>query len=257
VMDIVNAGDTLQFLMDDGTTTPTNRSSSYRNGLLGLGWYNRADPNYGGNPPKAVSHENLLVKATISEPVITIEAPTNLSATEASPTQINLHWTDTSTNEQGFKIERKTGITGVYSEIASVGIDAITYQDNSVATNKSYYYRVRAYSGNSYSDYSNEVSIIRKPTEMQLYVNFPNPCKLETLISYTVPNTTALYTVTLKIFNVLGQEITTLANEQKPSGYYEVKWNTRQQSSGVYFYRLIVTDGSHTYSDMKKMVLIK
>jgi hypothetical protein len=255
VMDIVNAGDTLQFLMDNGITAPTNRTSSYRVGVNGLGWYNRADPNFGSG--KAPSYENLLVSATISEPVIVIEAPTNLSATEVSPTQINLHWTDTSTNEQGFKIERKTGAAGVYSEIASVGVDSTSYQDHSVAANKSYYYRVRAYSGGSYSNYSNEVGIIRQSSDMQLSVNHPNPFRMETVIGYSVPNSTASYIVTLKIFNMLGQEIAVLVNEQKPSGYYEVKWNALHQSSGVYFYRLRVTNGNETYSEVKKMVLIK
>jgi hypothetical protein len=255
VMDIVNTGDTLQFLLDDGTTAPTNRTSSYRIGLNGLGWYNRADPNYGGG--KAVSHENLLIRATITEPIIMIEAPANLSATEISPTQIHLHWTDTSTNEEGFKIERKTGAAGIYNEIASVGMNSTSYQDNSAAANKSYYFRVRAYNGNSYSNYSNEIGIIRMPSEMQLMVNHPNPFKLETVIGYSVPNTSVSYTVTLKVFNVLGQEVAVLVNEQKPPGSYEVKWNTLQQSSGVYFYRIVVTSGKETYSDIKKMVLIK
>ena len=66
-------GDTLQFLLDDGTTTPTsNRTSSYRNGVNGLGWYNRADPNYG----KPVSHENLLLTVSIAVPTAVIEAAT-------------------------------------------------------------------------------------------------------------------------------------------------------------------------------------
>jgi hypothetical protein len=73
VVEVVGAiGDTLQFLLDDGTTSPTNRTSSYRNGVLGLGWYNRADPNYG----KPVSQENLLLASTISVPTAVNEAAT-------------------------------------------------------------------------------------------------------------------------------------------------------------------------------------
>jgi Peptidase M30. len=66
-------GDTLQFLLDDGIATPTStRTSSYRNGVNGLGWYNRADPNYG----KPVSHENLLLTASIAVPTAVIEVAT-------------------------------------------------------------------------------------------------------------------------------------------------------------------------------------
>jgi hypothetical protein len=56
---------------------------------------------------------------------------------------------------------------------------------------------------------------------------------------------------------VLGQEIATLVNEQKQAGYYEAKFNGVNQSSGVYFYRLSITDGNKTFQDIKKMVLMK
>jgi hypothetical protein len=64
VVEVAGAvGDTLQFLLDDGVTSPTNRTSSYRTGSNGQTWYNRADPLYGsGKPP---SYENLLLSATI------------------------------------------------------------------------------------------------------------------------------------------------------------------------------------------------
>jgi Fibronectin type III domain len=103
----------------------------------------------------------------------------------------------------------------------------------------------------------NNAGIALMPTSMKLYANYPNPFNPETVIRYTVPGASASYTVTLKIFNVLGQEIATLVNEQKSSGYYEVKWNALRQSSGIYFYRLSVSDGSKTFQDTQKMVLMK
>ena len=65
------AGDTLQFLLDDGTTTPTDRSSSYRVGVNGLGWYNRADANYAAG--KTPSFENFLITAYIAATVSDVE----------------------------------------------------------------------------------------------------------------------------------------------------------------------------------------
>ena len=103
----------------------------------------------------------------------------------------------------------------------------------------------------------NNAGVALTPSGMKLYANYPNPFNPETVIRYTVPDASASYTVTLKIFNVLGQEIATLVNEQKQSGYYEVKWNALQQSSGIYFYQLSITDGSKKFQEIKKMVLMK
>jgi photosystem II stability/assembly factor-like uncharacterized protein len=103
----------------------------------------------------------------------------------------------------------------------------------------------------------NNAGVALAPSSMKLYANYPNPFNPETVIRYTVPDASASYMVTLKIFNVLGQEIATLVSEQKSAGYYEVKWNALQQSSGIYFYQLSVTDGTKTFQDIKKMVLMK
>jgi hypothetical protein len=103
----------------------------------------------------------------------------------------------------------------------------------------------------------NNAGVALTPSSMKLYANYPNPFNPETVIRYTVPDASSSYTVTLKIFNVLGQEIATLVNEQKSAGYYEVKWNALQQSSGVYLYQLSITDGSKSFQDIKKMVLMK
>jgi hypothetical protein len=95
------------------------------------------------------------------------------------------------------------------------------------------------------------------PSSMKLYSNYPNPFNPETVIRYTVSDRSPSYAVTLKIYNVLGQEIATLVNEQKPAGYYEVRWNASQQSSGIYFYEISIMDGSQTFRDIKKMVFMK
>jgi subtilisin family serine protease len=77
IMEVVGTvGDTLQVLLDDGTTSPTNRASSYRTGLNGLQWYNRADPNYGGG--KAASFENILISATIASISVGVEQQSSI-----------------------------------------------------------------------------------------------------------------------------------------------------------------------------------
>ncbi len=103
----------------------------------------------------------------------------------------------------------------------------------------------------------NNAGVALTPLSMKLYANYPNPFNPETVISYNIPGAPESYTVTLKVFNVLGQEIATLVNEQKMPGYYEVRFNGTNQSSGVYFYQLSITGGSKTFQEIKKMVLMK
>jgi hypothetical protein len=86
--------------------------------------------------------------------------PTDLTAMEASSTQIDLSWADNSDpifNEDGFRIERKTGALGSYVEIATVGQDMTTYSDV-LGDQDTYYYRVRAYNSLGNSSYSNEAT---------------------------------------------------------------------------------------------------
>jgi fibronectin type 3 domain-containing protein len=90
--------------------------------------------------------------------------PTAATATAVSSSQINLTWIDNSASETGYKIERKTGLAGTYSQIALVGANVQSYPDtNGLAPNTKYYYRVRATNGTLDSDYSNEPSATTFP----------------------------------------------------------------------------------------------
>lgn len=95
---------------------------------------------------------NFNIKATVlSAPA----APTNLIATAASRTRIDLHWQDNSDNEDGFRIERKAA-AGSYTEIDTVEANVTSYSDPGLEEGTLYCYRVRAYNGQGNSDYSNE-----------------------------------------------------------------------------------------------------
>jgi len=85
-------------------------------------------------------------------------APSGLSATAASSSEIDLSWTDNSSSEMGFKIERKTGSGGTYAEIATVSAGVISYSSTGLTASTAYYYRVRAYSSGGNSSYSSEAS---------------------------------------------------------------------------------------------------
>ncbi len=95
---------------------------------------------------------------TIAKNFVSPNAPTGLSATAISSSQINLSWTDNSNNETGFKIERKIGANGTYTQIATIGANINTYSDTGLTWGTTYYYRTRAYNSFGDSTYSNEVS---------------------------------------------------------------------------------------------------
>uniref|UniRef100_A0A832CZ84 T9SS type A sorting domain-containing protein n=1 Tax=Ignavibacterium album TaxID=591197 RepID=A0A832CZ84_9BACT len=103
---------------------------------------------------------------------------------------------------------------------------------------------------NSVNDNSNFI-----PDRFSLMQNYPNPFNPTTKIKFSIPT---LEFVTLKVYDVLGNEVATLVNEEKPAGSYEVEFKSsfgnRQLANGVYFYQL-KTGGD--YLETKKMILLK
>jgi hypothetical protein len=88
------------------------------------------------------------------------------------------------------------------------------------------------------------------PKQYMLSQNYPNPFNPVTNIKFSIPKSG---NVTLKVYDILGRQVTELVNEYKPQGSYMVDFNASGMASGVYFYRL-ETPG---YSDVKKMILVK
>jgi subtilisin family serine protease len=98
-------------------------------------------------------YSNTASAVTLSPPV----APTNLVATAVSSSRIDLTWTDNSTYESGFKIERSTdGV--LFSQIGTLIANGTTYSNTNLSAAATYYYRVRAYDGPNHSGYSNLTS---------------------------------------------------------------------------------------------------
>ena len=105
-------------------------------------------------------------------PAKTPAAPSGLSATAVSPSQIDLIWTDNSNDELGFRIELSLdGATG-WTEIATVAVDATTYSDTALTSSTTYFYRVRAYNSGGGSDYSNVASATTQATGGETMVTF-------------------------------------------------------------------------------------
>jgi subtilisin family serine protease len=85
-----------------------------------------------------------------------LSAPTDLSADPQSSSRIDLRWTDNSAVESGYKIEEEAGAGGTFTEIAEVGPNVQRYSRTGLSASTTYTYRVRAFKGNDFSDYSNE-----------------------------------------------------------------------------------------------------
>jgi hypothetical protein len=88
------------------------------------------------------------------------------------------------------------------------------------------------------------------PTEFNLAQNYPNPFNPSTSIKYQV---SGISQVSLKVYDVVGNEVATLVNEFKPAGSYEIEFNASMYSSGIYFYKL----QAGSFVETKKMMFLK
>jgi hypothetical protein len=98
-------------------------------------------------------------------------------------------------------------------------------------------------------DVENEKDL-ETPEEFSLSQNYPNPFNPTTYIEFRIAN---FGFVLLKIYDLLGKEVATLVNEEKPAGNYEVEFDASNLSSGVYIYKLTAGE----FNSTKKLILIK
>jgi hypothetical protein len=189
-----------------------------------------------------------------------------------SNNSVTLNWiTATELNNSGFSLERKQ----VLSQQSSVGISnwvevgfingngttsesqSYSFIDNNLSSGK-YIYRLKQIDFDGTFSYSNEVEVdMSFPQIFSLEQNYPNPFNPSTSIKYTIPNVTLSGVegsrVILKIYDLLGNQIATLVNENKPAGNYEVSFNAKNLSSGTYFYKL----QAGSFVETKKMILLR
>ncbi len=103
---------------------------------------------------------------------------------------------------------------------------------------------------NSSSSTTIVMKSLKIPGSYLLHQNYPNPFNPTTTIKYSIPRTSF---VSLKVYDILGKEVTTLVNEEKPQGNYKVEFNADKLSSGIYIYQL----STNNYISSRKMLLLK
>lgn len=181
---------------------------------------------------------------------VALEAPTALTAIAVSDSQINISWTDNSLTEDGFKIEAKTG-GGSYSEIATVGSNVTSYSNMELTAGTTYTYRVRAYSGTTSSNYSNEASATTLSTGIvetaanNLYLHvYPNPVANEANIQFTLYKTER---VSIAITDIIGKKSSVLTKDQFNQGVNTFTFNKGDLIPGIYIIEL-TTGSQHAVS---------
>ena len=112
---------------------------------------------------------------------------------------------------------------------------------------------ISALSGESWTK---EITVaVAAPEKFEAYQNFPNPFNPTTAISYQL---TAVSRVNLKIYNMLGQEVASLVDDERTAGYHQETWDATRCASGVYVYQLIATNNSGAKQIAhKRMLLLK
>ena len=190
--------------------------------------------------------------------------PVELTSFTASVTgnDVKLLWeTATETNNSGFSIERKSA-NSQYLEVGFVPGFGTTSEPKSYSFNDQnlrtgeYTYRLKQIDFDGTFTYSDEVSVdIIAPAEFSLDQNYPNPFNPSTKITFSLA---ADSKVSLKVFDVIGQEVASLINQDLSAGVHNYTFNATGINSGVYFYRIEATGVNGTeFVDVKKMILVK
>jgi hypothetical protein len=183
---------------------------------------------------------------------------TNFTA-NVSGSDVYLNWgTVTETNNQGFEILRfAQNDNNRWEKIGYVpGFGTTTepksysFIDENISEGK-YSYRLKQIDYDGSFEYSEIVEVsISLPGKFSLEQNYPNPFNPATSIQFAIGSRQF---VSLKVFDVLGNEVTTLVSEEKPAGRYEITFDARNLASGIYYYKLI----SGKYAETKKMILLR
>jgi len=174
---------------------------------------------------------------------------------------VQLIWkTATEINNRGFHVERKS--IGEYESIGFIAgsgttTDPTTYSFSDINPNHGIYsYRLKQVDFDGTFEYSGEVNVeIFSLKEFELHQNYPNPFNPSTKITFSLA---ADAIVNLKVFDVLGQEVRALVNQELAEGVHTYNLDAASLNSGVYFYKLeVISNNGSNFTDVKKMTLLK
>jgi hypothetical protein len=175
---------------------------------------------------------------------------------------VTLNWmTATETNNSGFEVERSLNGSS-FAKIGQVNgngttteTKAYSFTDSKLGMGK-YTYRLKQVDFDGTFEYSSSIEVeVNAPSVYSLDQNYPNPFNPSTKISFALASDSK---VSLRVYNILGQEIATIVDAAMTAGTYNYSFDASNLNSGVYFYQLEAqgNDGS-SFKSIKKMMLTK
>jgi hypothetical protein len=220
----------------------------------------------GVNLTTDITANGTFVNSGLVNPVLPVELSSFVS--NVSGRQVNLNWeTKTEVNTRQFEIDRAlvstTGSSTTWSAVGSVtaagtsiSSKKYSYTDKNLQAGK-YQYRLKMIDNDGSYKLSDVVeTAIAVPKNFELSQNYPNPFNPSTKIDYQVPVDAK---VILEVYNITGQKVVELVNQEQSAGYYSVNFGSSKLSSGVYIYRIVASDKAtgNNFSSIKKMMLLK
>ena len=179
---------------------------------------------------------------------------------------VNLNWTTvTEIDNYGFDIEHSNDNLN-WIKIGFVrghGYSNIPHNyyfiDDNLNSSGWHYYRLKQIDNDGTSEYSTVIRTeVISPGKFILRQNYPNPFNPSTVIEYSIPSAGL---VSLEVYDILGKKVETLVNEYQNGGSYKIIFRRKDLSSGIYFYRLIVSQNNSPnliiFSQTKSLVLQK
>ncbi|MCH8033064.1 MAG: T9SS type A sorting domain-containing protein [Bacteroidetes bacterium] len=178
--------------------------------------------------------------------------------------KVYLNWsTATEVNNYGFEVERKNPPLnplqgGDFERVGFVeghgnsnSQKEYNFIDSEINPAGIYSYRLKQIDNDGAYEFSNQIEVnFNVPIKFELSQNYPNPFNPSTTMSFNLPKSGV---VTLKVYNLMGEEIKTLVEGYKEAGIYTVNFNAKELASGMYLYRL----STNGFTETKKLLLMK
>jgi len=225
--------------------TSLNASSTY--------YYRVHAATAGGNSPNS----NVISVVTL------LTSPVATAATNITRTSFTAHWNAQSgATCYWIDVSTTSDFSSILTAYNNKPVNNVTsYNITSLTPNVVYYYRISSSNPYGTSPYSNTISVQTllvgisdnsnsMPNKYELSQNYPNPFNPSTIIKYSIPEGAF---VTLKVYNMVGEEVATLVNANRSAGNYEARFNAVNLPSGTYLYKI----QAGSFSQIKKMILVK
>jgi hypothetical protein len=182
---------------------------------------------------------------------------TSFAAKKFDEDKVKLNWrTQTEVNNYGFNVERKAN-SGQWEKVGFVNGNGnsnspkeYSYIDNNLFGGSKFFYRLKQVDNDGQFEYSDLVKVEVIPNKFGLSQNYPNPFNPGTTIRFSIPEAG---NVKLNVFNSLGEEVANLADEFREAGIYNINFDAKNLSSGMYIYRI----EAGNFVQTRKMTLLK